>query len=150
MNLRSLLLASVLFLQSSIYAQIPGFIQKWSVDLGNTNLTLVYGVGRDGSVLVTSNLRDSYTWLSPTGGVIGKIPSGEFLPTGTSNSFDSFVVVFAPPVEFGGSIEQPLRLWATTGAYADNSAYAFRRRQPTDQQNAVRGNHCPQRVHNNC
>lgn len=109
------LLTSVLFFWSSIYAQIPGFIEKWSVDLGSTNLAFIRSVGRDCSVLVSSG--DTYDWLSPTGVVIGKTPSGEFLPTGTSNGLDSFVVVLllqsnlvvqsSSPYAFGQYPQQP-------------------------------------------
>jgi hypothetical protein len=95
------LLASVLFLWSTIYAQIPGFIEKWKVDLGTTNAAEVWGLGRDGSALIYlytnsdafGDTVETYSWVSPSGEVISTIPLSEFLPSGTSNGFGSFVVV---------------------------------------------------------
>jgi hypothetical protein len=87
-------LAFLFALASTGSAQIPGFVQKWSVDLGMTNGAKVLAVGRDGAVLVQSliSVANTYDWISPTGEFIARIPESEFIPYGSSGSID-FVVV---------------------------------------------------------
>jgi len=78
-------LGFLLFLCLAAQAQIPGFIEKWRVDLGTTNTFTVGGIGRDGSTLVSaydneyvSASGNKFTWVSPAGEVLGRMAMSEF------------------------------------------------------------------------
>jgi hypothetical protein len=93
----SLLWACVIFWGLTGHAQIPGFIEQWTVDLGTTNALIVQAIGRDGSSVVQwsspTNYSFSYIWISPQGQAVSMIPQSEFYPSGISNYLNSFVVV---------------------------------------------------------
>jgi hypothetical protein len=116
MNLRfQLSLAFVLFLGSIGQAQIPGFNDKWRIDLGTTNAAMVRAIGRDGAVLVSSESptwESLYIWISSTGQVIGTIPRSEFMPNG-SLDFNTFVVVLVL------NSNLVVQLQASSGSFSD-------------------------------
>jgi len=63
MNFRFLLpLVSLLMFAVTSQAQLPGFIEKWRVNLGTTNESQTIAIGRDGAVLVVA--RDESPFLS--------------------------------------------------------------------------------------
>jgi hypothetical protein len=85
-SFRLALLCSFL-LAFTTQAQIPGFIEKWRVNTGTTNDTIIRAIGRDGAVLASGwdNSNSWLIWISPSGQVIAKILDSEFVPEGVTD-----------------------------------------------------------------
>jgi hypothetical protein len=94
---------AALIIASTANAQIPGFVEKWTVNVEPSELSslTIKGIGRDGAVLISTyyfgeNVGRTYQWVSSTGeSIISDIPGSELSPSGfimDQNYFETVLV----------------------------------------------------------